>query len=247
MTKDNSKDYKAGVATALGASGAAAGVGMKTAGFYTLKHSVTGATMLASTLGGASVNVCNGVTMKITNVVRYAILLASIFVLGACDTTSSIPYKASTQNIMTIQDSLSEDDKVGLSSVSYSAGYKPDLLCRLLGDVDVGNGLSIPEYIKSAFEEELFAAGRLDYNSQAQIEMKVEHVKFSTVSPAYWEISLKVSSNNDSGYSITSKSQFSTSFNAYSACKNASAAFGPAVQSALKEVVSHPNFVRLMN
>jgi len=54
MTKDNSKDYKAGVATALGASGAAAGVGMKAAGFYTVTHAVTGSTMLASTFGGAS-------------------------------------------------------------------------------------------------------------------------------------------------------------------------------------------------
>ena len=36
------------------------------------------------------------------------------------------------------------------------------------------------------------------------------------------------------------------SFHAYSACKNASASFGPAVQSALKEVVSHPNFSRLV-
>ena len=185
--------------------------------------------------------------MKINNIVSYSILLISVFALSACDTTSSIPYKASTQNIMTIQEILSEEDKVGVSSVSYSAGYEPDLLCRLLGDVDVGNGQSIPEYIKAAFEEELFAAGRLDYNSQAQIEMKVENVNFSTISRAYWEIGLKVSSNNDSGYSINSKSEFSTSFNAYSACKNATAAFGPAVQSALKKVVSHPNFARLLN
>ena len=49
MTKDNSKKIE----TALGA-GAAAGVGMKAAGFYTLKHSVTGATMLASKLAGSS-------------------------------------------------------------------------------------------------------------------------------------------------------------------------------------------------
>ena len=83
--------------------------------------------------------------MKFNNVFGFSILLTSIFVLGACDMTSSIPYKASTQNIMTIQNSLSENDKVGLSSVSYSAGYKPDLLCRLLGDVDVGNGQSVPE------------------------------------------------------------------------------------------------------
>ena len=41
------------VATGAGAT-AAAGVGLKAAGFYTITHAVTGATMLASTAGGAS-------------------------------------------------------------------------------------------------------------------------------------------------------------------------------------------------
>lgn len=45
-------------ATGVGAIGAgataAAGIGMKAAGFYTLTHAVTGATMLGSTAAGAS-------------------------------------------------------------------------------------------------------------------------------------------------------------------------------------------------
>lgn len=41
------------VATGSGAT-AAAGIGMKAAGFYTLTHAVTGATMLGSAAGGAS-------------------------------------------------------------------------------------------------------------------------------------------------------------------------------------------------
>jgi len=41
-------------ASATGAAVATAGVGMKAAGFYTLVHSVTGATMLGSTAAGAS-------------------------------------------------------------------------------------------------------------------------------------------------------------------------------------------------
>lgn len=169
-----------------------------------------------------------------------------LLLLSACDTTSSIPYKASTRNIITIQETLDEDTKFAVSSVSYASGYDPNLLCRLLGEVDVGNGLSIPEYIQSAFEEELFTAGRFDQNSQTQIQIKVEKVSFSTISPANWDIGLKVSSGSGFGYSISSRSEFKTSFGAYSACRNASVAFGPAVQSALNKVVSHPNFIRLV-
>ena len=183
---------------------------------------------------------------KITSIFKYVIICFGFLALAACDTTSSIPYKASTRNIITIQETFDDSSKVTIASVAYPSGYKPDLLCRLLGDVDVGNGQSIPEYIQSAFEEELFDAGRLDYNSKIQIQMEVQKIAFSTVSPAYWEIGLRISSNSNNGYSISSKSGFSSSFSGYSACRNASAAFGPAVQSALHKIVSHRNFSRLV-
>ena len=44
----------AGAAATAGTATAAAGIGAKVAGFYTLTHAVTGATMLGSTAGGAS-------------------------------------------------------------------------------------------------------------------------------------------------------------------------------------------------
>ena len=185
--------------------------------------------------------------MKIKSVSQYfysKVIILVLVVFTACDTTSSIPYKASTTNVVSIQKKLSPDTKISVSSVSYASGYKPDLLCRLLGELDVGNGKSIPEYIKSAFEEEIFLAGHLDTETDNGINVIVENVDFSTVSPARWEIDLHVSSGVDSGgYRVSSKSNFKTSFNAYSACQNASVAFGPAVQSALEKVISHPRFV----
>jgi len=43
-----------GVSAAIAGATAAAGASLKAAGFYTITHAVTGATMLASTAGGAS-------------------------------------------------------------------------------------------------------------------------------------------------------------------------------------------------
>lgn len=43
-----------GAGATLAGATAAAGAGLKAAGFYTITHAVTGATMLASTVGGAS-------------------------------------------------------------------------------------------------------------------------------------------------------------------------------------------------
>ena len=53
-SKNKSKNFVAGIATGAGTAGAISGVALKSAGFYTLPHAVTGSTMLASTLGGAS-------------------------------------------------------------------------------------------------------------------------------------------------------------------------------------------------
>ena len=49
-----SKQFATGAAAVGAGTVATAGVGLTTTGFYTLVHSVTGATMLASTAAGAS-------------------------------------------------------------------------------------------------------------------------------------------------------------------------------------------------
>ena len=81
--------------------------------------------------------------------------------------------------------------------------------------------------------------------STNQLELKINKAKFSSLVPAYWEIGLSISSPSFYGYSIEKKHNFKTSFNAWSACDNSAAAFSPAVQRALRELVIHPNFPKL--
>lgn len=178
---------------------------------------------------------------------RVSLLFGVLLILTACDTTSSIPYKASMQNVISIQQVIDEDNKLSIGSVDYASGYEPNLLCRLLGELDVGNGKSVPQYIKAAFEEELFLAGRLAKNNEDEVNITITRLEFSTVTPAFWRIDLKVSSSSSDWFAITSRNEFKTSFNAYSACRNATAAFGYAVQSALQRVVNHSKFGKLGN
>ena len=81
--------------------------------------------------------------------------------------------------------------------------------------------------------------------STNQLELKINKAKFSSLVPAYWEIGLSISSPSFYGYSNEKKHNFKTSFNAWSACDNSAAAFSPAVQRALRELVIHPNFPKL--
>lgn len=172
---------------------------------------------------------------------------ALTLLLGACSTTNSIPYKASTANVISIQNSLGESNaKVSVGSFQVAAGVNQDLTCRLMGPISVAPGKTIPAYIEEALQEELFLARAYDPSSPIAITGQIQELSFSSVSPASWNLGLQVSSSQlPAGYSVSVNYQFDTSFDAFSACKNVANAFGPAVQALLKQVVNNPQFSRL--
>lgn len=170
------------------------------------------------------------------------ILLLSIIVSG-CETTNSIPYKASIANVISIQQSLqSQGKKVSVGDFSAAQGVNSSPMCRLMGPVTVAPGKSLEQFIKDAFQEELFMAQAYQASSTNIIEGRIETLSFSSVSPASWEISMNVKSNNYAGYTTSIKYPFDTSYSAYSACKNVADAFGPAVQELIKQVVNNQQF-----
>lgn len=128
-----------------------------------------------------------------------------------------------------------------------AAGVEDSPLCRLMGPVKVAPGKTPAQYIKDAFQEELFAAGVYAPNAPTVIDGTITVLSFSSVSPANWNIAMAVKSNSSPGYTVSTKYEFGTSFIAYSACKNVADAFGPAVQELLKQVVSDPQFKSLAN
>ena len=173
-----------------------------------------------------------------------AVVLA--FSVSGCETTNSIPYKASTANVISIQQSLqAQGKKVSIGSVTLAPGVEESPLCRLNGPVKVAPGKSLPQYIKDAFQEELFMAQVYQTNAPAAIDGRLEALSFSSVSPASWDITMSVKSNISPGYTVSIKYPFETSWSAYSACKNVADAFGPAVQELLKQVVTHPQIAAL--
>ena len=173
-------------------------------------------------------------------------LMGIMILLAGCETTNSIPYKASTANVITIQKSLLSTGKmVSVSDITMAEGVDENPMCRLMGPVNVAPGKSLSQYIKEAMQEELFMAKVYEPDAPTVIEGQIKELSFSSVSPAYWSITMKVKSNISSGYTVSIKYPFDTSWTAYSACKNVANAFGPAVQELLKQVVNNPQFSTL--
>jgi hypothetical protein len=163
--------------------------------------------------------------------------------LAGCETTNSIPYKASTENVIAIQQNL-QTKKVSVGDIEMAPGVDESPLCRLNGPVKVAPGKTIPQYVKEAFEEELFMAQAYDVKG-TPIQGRIEELSFSSVSPANWTIKMFVKSAASPGYEVSVKYQFDTSFTAMGACRNVADAFGPAVQALLKQVVTNPQFAGL--
>ena len=174
--------------------------------------------------------------------------LAGLAALAAgCSTTNSIPHKASTQNVISLQNTpKAADRKVNLGPFSMAGGVEEEPMCRLMGPVKVAPGKSLPTFIREAFQEELFLAGGYDSNAPSTLEGRIEKLSFSSVAPAHWDLAMRVSSNHAPGYLVSVRYGFTTSFDAFSACKNVADAFAPAVQELLRQVVTHPQFPQLI-
>lgn len=174
------------------------------------------------------------------------VVVGAAALLSGCQTTNSIPYKASTANIISIQQSLkAQNKKVAVGGVAMAPGLEESPLCRLAGPIKVAPGKSPTAYISDAFQEELFAAGVYDPKSGNTLTGRIDALSFSSVSPASWTISISVKSPSSAGYTVSTKYNFDTSWAADSACRNVADAFGPAVQDLLKQVVNHPQFSAL--
>lgn len=179
--------------------------------------------------------------------IKSIIILSFVLTVVGCATTNSNSYKASTNNVITLQNNLKQNNiKVSLGSFALTNGTDDQFTCRMLGPLKVAPGKTIPTYIKEAFQEELFLAQSYDSNSKIVLEAQIDHLAFSSVSPAYWDISMRISSNNSAGYTVAVKYNFDTSWDAFSACKNVADAFAPAVQELLKQVVTNQKFGELV-
>ena len=178
--------------------------------------------------------------------ILFAGAAASLLFIAGCETTSSRPYKASTENIMAAQSAMKGSDaKVSIGNFSAASGVNIEPTCRALGALEVAPGQSPIEYIEDALQEELFTAGVLEEGGTS-INGVIEALEFNSFGTGSWDVALKLSSKNlPEGYTVSTHHEFKTSFSAINACQNVIDAFQPTVAGLLNEAITDPNFVKL--
>ena len=166
--------------------------------------------------------------------------------LSACETPTTQRYAISADNNQAIK-------ALGTSGVGIAGFVAPgdfSAPCRGLGPLPVADGLSHPQYIQKAFEDELKLAGAFA-PSPARVALtgKIERLEFSStraVTGGSWTIDLSVKSSNGKSLRVNEYYEFSSGFAAQEACRNTAEAFSRAVQDLVGKTVRHAEFAGLI-
>ena len=171
--------------------------------------------------------------------------IGAFLLLAGCETTNSIPYEVSTDNIMNMRANVASGNTVRVDVFNTADGVDPNPTCRLMGPIKVAPGKTMAQFIEDAFEKELYQSELLDLKSPVVIKGRLEKLDFSSISPASWDITLRLQSSNGSTLTVSNNYGFGTSFTAYGACQNVADAFGSAVQALLGMAIANPDFPAL--
>ena len=172
--------------------------------------------------------------------------IAAALTVSACETTSSRPYSASTENIIAFQKAIPAEKKVNIGDFTAAEGVNVEPTCRALGALEVSPGKTPMEFIQDALREEIFKADAYA-ESGTLLSGIITELKPDSIGKGTWTIGLNVSSpKKPSGIDVSTVYEFKSSYSAISACQNVIDAFTPAVQETISKLVKDPEFQSLL-
>lgn len=163
---------------------------------------------------------------------------------AGCSTMTPARYSMSVDN----NQALKQYAGKGMRVVTMNAPAEYDSNCRLMGPIQASDGMSIPEFVQKAFNDEFKFA---DVYSDTGIELRgtLTNIRFSSISGltnGWWDLGLKLESSNGKTLETANRYEFKSGFDAITACNQTAQALGPAVQDLIKQVVTDPAFVSLL-
>ncbi|MET3010427.1 hypothetical protein ABXT00_14005 [Stenotrophomonas koreensis] len=175
------------------------------------------------------------------NLILAAVIMAS---LSACSTMTPARYSPSADNqvaLRSISDGAAHVVQI-VSSADYSAS------CRMAGPIQASDGMTIPQFVQKAINDELKMAGI--YSEQRNpLSGEITKIAFSStagLTNGWWNIALTLKGSSGQSVSAEVTYNFKSGFDAMTACNQTAQALGPAVQDLIKQLVSDPRFTDLI-
>lgn len=175
---------------------------------------------------------------------KILIAISMVALMSGCSTMTPARYSASADNQMVLR-SL-PDASAHISEVTISTDYNAS--CRMMGPVQAVDGMTVPEFIGQAMEEEFKMAGI--YSTEgSSLTGDIRRLAFSSVSGltgGWWDIEMTLTSPNGESVDAEIRYEFTSGFDAITACNQTAQALGPAVQDLINQLISNPNFAVLV-
>jgi len=171
----------------------------------------------------------------------FGLHLVLVFVLYGCSTMTPARYSMSADTNQLLK--RLRGKTAVLTELLPAASYEPT--CRLMGPIQAGDGLTIPQFVAKAFNDELKFADLYDETQGIKLSGSMDKVAFSSAS-GWWDLAMTLRSDKDVQFSVEHRYNFTTSFDAITACNQTAQALGAATQDLIKKAVSHPQFSSLL-
>ena len=140
-----------------------------------------------------------------------------------------------------------EGSRVKITSISSLVSY--DEGCRGGQPIQASDGMTIPQFIEKAFNDELKAANVYS-DTGVLLTGSLTKIEFSSsegLTHGWWDMALRLTSSNGKSMSTNSHYEFKSAFNGITACNRTAQALGPAVQDLIKKAVTDPQFKVLLH
>jgi hypothetical protein len=120
-------------------------------------------------------------------------------------------------------------------------------LCRFVKDVITPDKMPYEMYIQNALKEEFMMAGLYEDNAKIRLSGYLQEARGSSmVGDAYWTYRIRISSNNGNYIIVKMNKTFESSYLSGTACDEMANAFAPSIKELVHQIVTHPNFYKLI-
>ncbi len=171
------------------------------------------------------------------------ILLAML--TASCSTMTPARYSVSIDNNQVLKQFAGA--KVLLANLEPPPAFEAN--CRLVGPIEAKDGLTIPQFIQKAFNDEFKFANIFDEQQGVKLTGKVDKIEFSSASGltnGWWDLAITLQSANGASMSTANRYNFKSGFDAITACNQTAQALTPAVQDLIYKTITDSRFGTLM-
>ncbi len=170
-------------------------------------------------------------------------LLAAVSILTGCVSNNVKEFRADPNLKHDVPHS--SIGKIYLKSVTMPHDDTNSIMCRAAGNIYLPQMMTYSQYIQNALRQSIISMDKAAESQDKGHSMSIvlTQVTFDSLS-GEWIINGNVTIDNHAHVAVNTKTDYGTSYDAVSACRNTSEAFDTAVSNFIKKVLNQPEIVK---